>query len=205
MSVPVITSSCVEIDGASRRRSHNRSHDAHHAFPPRPRARRELRPPAVQHGGHHRLPTRWHLHMMHATTSDECTIAVDATNPAGCTPNHACKGHAGRPRHADGCGQSGRPARRSHGLPSRRPSSPYPRRPLRRPRSAARRLTRSVHRPADRHAEWWSRPPIPRPAPRLCMLCSERIVARRREGVQPARRSPRPGLGHRGARSCGRA
>ena len=49
---------------------------------------------AVQHAGHVDYLHDGHLHNIHGDHVDEHTIAIDATNPAQCTPNHRCTGHA---------------------------------------------------------------------------------------------------------------
>jgi hypothetical protein len=59
---------------------------------------------SVQHGDHVDYVHDGHLHRMHGDHVDECRIADDATNPARCTPDHACKGHAAGHVHAAGCG-----------------------------------------------------------------------------------------------------
>jgi len=59
---------------------------------------------AITHGGHVDYLHDGHLHFVHGDHVDECTIAVDATNPAACTPGHQCSGHAAGHVHAAGCG-----------------------------------------------------------------------------------------------------
>jgi hypothetical protein len=50
-----------------------------------------------------------HLHHPHAGHIDECAIGVDATNPATCTPTHACGAHAAGHTHGSGCGHDAVP------------------------------------------------------------------------------------------------
>lgn len=65
---------------------------------------------AVVHGDH-----TDHLHggHLHHTTADgkveEHTLDVTATNPAGCTPGHACGGHDAGHVHGPGCGHEAVP------------------------------------------------------------------------------------------------
>jgi len=63
----------------------------------------------IQHDGHVDYLHDGHLHMVHGDHVDECTIAVDATNPAGCTPNHACNGHPTDHVHGANCGHAAVP------------------------------------------------------------------------------------------------
>jgi hypothetical protein len=44
------------------------------------------------------------LHHLHDGHVDEHRLAVDAANPAKCTPAHACPGHASGHVHEPGCG-----------------------------------------------------------------------------------------------------
>lgn len=59
---------------------------------------------AVKHDGHVDYLHDGHLHMIHGDHVDECTIAVNATNPDACTPKHACNGHTNGHAHGPGCG-----------------------------------------------------------------------------------------------------
>ena len=59
---------------------------------------------AVQHDGHVDYLHDGHLHRAHGDHVDECSVEVAAANPAACTPQHACGGHADGHRHAAACG-----------------------------------------------------------------------------------------------------
>jgi hypothetical protein len=59
---------------------------------------------AIDHGGHTDYLHDGHLHRPHGGHTDECAIGVDTTNPSGCTPAHACGGHAQGHAHGAGCG-----------------------------------------------------------------------------------------------------
>ena len=59
---------------------------------------------AVQHEGHVDYLHDGHLHHPHDGHVDEHIIAVDAQNPAACTPGHDCGAHDGAHAHAPGCG-----------------------------------------------------------------------------------------------------
>jgi hypothetical protein len=59
---------------------------------------------AIAHGGHTDYAHDGHLHHPHDGHVDECAIAVDAANPAACTPGHACNAHAKGHVHGAGCG-----------------------------------------------------------------------------------------------------
>lgn len=58
----------------------------------------------VQHEGHTDYLHDGHLHHLHDGQVDEHLFAVDDTNPAACTPDHACGGHDGSHQHAADCG-----------------------------------------------------------------------------------------------------
>ncbi len=60
--------------------------------------------PAIRHADHVDYLHDGHLHTVHGDHVDECSIAVDAVNPAACTPKHACTGHAKDHAHGPGCG-----------------------------------------------------------------------------------------------------
>jgi hypothetical protein len=64
---------------------------------------------AIRHGDHIDYVHDGHLHREHGAHVDECTIAVDAKNPAACTPNHACAGHNAAHKHGAGCGHDAIP------------------------------------------------------------------------------------------------
>ncbi len=59
---------------------------------------------AVTHGDHTCYVHDGHLHRDHDGHVDECSIQVDATNPAACTPSHACGAHDTGHVHAEDCG-----------------------------------------------------------------------------------------------------
>ncbi|MCP3100800.1 hypothetical protein LZ198_18170 [Myxococcus sp. K15C18031901] len=63
----------------------------------------------VKHGDHVDYMHEGHLHHSHNGHTDECTIAVDATNPSRCTPSHQCSGHAQGHTHGPDCGHEGVP------------------------------------------------------------------------------------------------
>ncbi len=62
--------------------------------------------PSVKHGDHVDYLHDGHLHREHDGHFDECGIAVDAANPAACTPNHACSKHPADHKHGPGCGHA---------------------------------------------------------------------------------------------------
>ena len=64
---------------------------------------------AVKHDGHVDYLHDGHLHHPHGDHVDEHVIAVSATNPAACTPAHACGGHAADHVHGPGCGHEAVP------------------------------------------------------------------------------------------------
>ena len=59
---------------------------------------------AVRHGDHVDYLHDGHLHAIHDDHVDECTIAIDANNPAGCTPGQARSKHPAGHVHAATCG-----------------------------------------------------------------------------------------------------
>ena len=59
---------------------------------------------AVLHEGHIDYLHDGHLHHAHGDHVDEHLIAVSATNPEACTPQHACAAHAVDHLHGPGCG-----------------------------------------------------------------------------------------------------
>jgi hypothetical protein len=59
---------------------------------------------AVHHDGHVDYLHDGHLHRDHDGHVDECHIAVDATNPEGCTPAHVCGQHPSDHVHGPDCG-----------------------------------------------------------------------------------------------------
>lgn len=58
----------------------------------------------IQHDGHQDYLHDGHLHHVHGDHVDEHTLAVDANNPAACTPSHACGSHGADHTHGSGCG-----------------------------------------------------------------------------------------------------
>lgn len=64
---------------------------------------------AVKHGDHVDYLHDGHLHHEHAGHTDECSIAVGGSNPAACTPSHACAGHDTSHVHKAGCGHEAVP------------------------------------------------------------------------------------------------
>jgi len=64
---------------------------------------------AVKHGDHTDYLHDGHLHRSHDGHVDECSVAVDQTNPAACTPSHACGGHDGAHAHGPDCGHAAVP------------------------------------------------------------------------------------------------
>ena len=60
---------------------------------------------AIRHGDHVDYLHDGHLHHMRSDGGvEEHVIEVSATNPEGCTPNHACAGHEPGHVHGPGCG-----------------------------------------------------------------------------------------------------
>lgn len=66
---------------------------------------------SIAHGDHTDYLHDGHLHHTHGDHIDECAIAVDATNPAACTPAHTktCAAHAADHTHGAGCGHEAVP------------------------------------------------------------------------------------------------
>lgn len=59
---------------------------------------------AVEHEGHIDYLHDGHLHHPHGDHVDEHALAVNAENPAACTPQHDCGGHPAGHVHGPGCG-----------------------------------------------------------------------------------------------------
>lgn len=59
---------------------------------------------AIQHEGHKDYLHEGHLHHVHEGHVDEHVLPVSTSNPAHCTPQHACAGHEASHQHADTCG-----------------------------------------------------------------------------------------------------
>ena len=64
---------------------------------------------AVKHDGHVDYLHDGHMHRPHGDHVDECSVAVDATNPAACTTDHSCAGHEAGHTHGPGCGHEAVP------------------------------------------------------------------------------------------------
>ena len=64
---------------------------------------------AVKHAGHVDYAHDGHLHHAHDGHVDECSVNVDAKNPARCTPSHSCAGHAQGHAHGPSCGHAAIP------------------------------------------------------------------------------------------------
>jgi hypothetical protein len=60
--------------------------------------------PAVEHDGHVDYLHDGHLHHPHGDHVDEHVLEVSDTNPAGCTPQHACGEHGSTHEHGPDCG-----------------------------------------------------------------------------------------------------
>ena len=63
----------------------------------------------IQHEGHVDYLHDGHLHHASGGVVEEHQLAVDATNPAACTPSHDCGGHAKGHQHGPGCGHEAVP------------------------------------------------------------------------------------------------
>lgn len=63
----------------------------------------------IRHGAHVDYLHDGHLHHVHDDHVDEHRLAVSSANPAGCTPAHACTGHAADHTHGPGCGHEAVP------------------------------------------------------------------------------------------------
>lgn len=64
---------------------------------------------AIKHEDHVDYLHDGHLHHPHESHVDEHVIAVDAKNPAGCTPQHHCSGHDKEHVHGPNCGHEAVP------------------------------------------------------------------------------------------------
>jgi hypothetical protein len=58
----------------------------------------------IVHEGHVDYLHDGHLHHPHGGKVEEHSLAVNQTNPAGCTPKHDCAGHAKDHQHGPNCG-----------------------------------------------------------------------------------------------------
>lgn len=63
----------------------------------------------VEHDGHKDYLHDGHLHHLHEGHVDEHAIGVGKVNPADCTPDHACAGHAADHEHGPSCGHDAIP------------------------------------------------------------------------------------------------
>ena len=64
---------------------------------------------SILHGDHGDYLHDGHLHHVHGDHVDECSIKVDASNPAQCTPGHSCSGHNPGHAHGSNCGHEAVP------------------------------------------------------------------------------------------------
>ncbi len=64
---------------------------------------------AVKHGDHVDFLHDGHLHHPAGGSIEEHTLDVTGTNPAGCTPAHACGAHGKDHVHGAGCGHEAVP------------------------------------------------------------------------------------------------
>ncbi|MDP3275094.1 MAG: hypothetical protein Q8Q09_07840 [Deltaproteobacteria bacterium] len=63
----------------------------------------------VTHADHVDYLHDGHLHHLHEGHVDEHTLEVSASNPADCTPAHACAGHDSAHAHGPDCGHDAIP------------------------------------------------------------------------------------------------
>ncbi len=63
----------------------------------------------INHDGHQDYVHDGHLHYQNGSKVEEHTLAVNETNPAGCTPSHQCSGHDKSHRHGPACGHEAIP------------------------------------------------------------------------------------------------
>ena len=64
---------------------------------------------AIQHGDHVCYVHDGHLHHPHDDHVDEHVLAITATNPDSCTPEHHCQGHDSNHVHGPDCGHEAVP------------------------------------------------------------------------------------------------
>lgn len=64
---------------------------------------------AIRHDGHVDYLHDGHLHSAHDDHYDEHALPVNATNPADCTPAHACGAHDAAHVHGPNCGHEAVP------------------------------------------------------------------------------------------------
>jgi hypothetical protein len=63
----------------------------------------------IVHEGHVDYLHDGHLHHPNGGVIDEHSLAVNATNPASCTPQHTCGGHEKGHKHGPACGHEAVP------------------------------------------------------------------------------------------------
>ncbi len=63
----------------------------------------------VGHEGHEDYLHDGHLHHVHGDHVDEHSLEVSGSNPATCTPSHACGAHAANHEHGPDCEHSAVP------------------------------------------------------------------------------------------------
>jgi len=63
----------------------------------------------IKHDGHVDFLHDGHLHHPHEGHVDEHQLAVSATNPADCTPDHSCGAHDADHAHGPDCGHEAVP------------------------------------------------------------------------------------------------
>ena len=64
---------------------------------------------AIEHEDHTGYVHDGHLHCIHGDHVDEHVLAAGGSNPAACTPGHACADHDQAHRHRQGCGHEALP------------------------------------------------------------------------------------------------
>ena len=64
---------------------------------------------AVHHDDHTDYLHDGHLHHVHDHSVEEHRLSVGGANPAPCTPDHDCHGHARDHQHGSGCGHEAVP------------------------------------------------------------------------------------------------
>lgn len=64
---------------------------------------------SVKHGDHYDYLHDGHLHYVHGDHVDDHSLAVDAANPAPCTPQHECGKHPTNHKHGSSCGHEAVP------------------------------------------------------------------------------------------------
>lgn len=87
----------VEVAASSMHTNHTHKHGA------------DCGHKAVRHDGHTDYLHDGHLHHAQGDRIEEHTVMVGGSNPARCTPSHACGAHERTHRHGIGCGHEGIP------------------------------------------------------------------------------------------------